>query len=256
MAAALKLTGSPTSGLAGVKEKAASGGAFTVTERVVVAGAPSASVTRRLTVRVPALENECPTSRPSASVLPLPSKSQSKPLSGIASSSVVAPASNVAVCPMLGRAGEKRKDGFGGVFRALTVTLRVVLVERPPESVTCSRTVLMPELANAWSASSPVASMDPLLSKSQPNAPLGSDPPSSDPDASKLTVSPISGPVGEKTKDAVGGALTVTVWETVSATPRMSVTRSDTVRDPDGYDAVGVMPSASSNWPSPSKSHA
>ena len=55
---ALRLTGVAQSGLAGVKPKAAPGGAFTVRERVVVADAPAASVTRRPTVRLPALENE------------------------------------------------------------------------------------------------------------------------------------------------------------------------------------------------------
>ena len=99
--------------------------------------------------------------------------------------------------------------------------------------------------------------MDPLLSKSQPNDAArqrrGRRP---TPEPSKLTVCPTSGAAGEKVKDAEGGALTVTVWETVSGTPSTSVTLSDTVLEPDAYENVGVTPSASSNWPSPSRSHA
>ncbi len=68
--------------------------------------------------------------------------------------------------PTFGRDGENTKDGTGGVFSAATVTVRVVLVERPPESVTVSFTVREPAEANGWLTCSPVASVEPLLSKS------------------------------------------------------------------------------------------
>ena len=159
--------------------------------------------------------------------------------------------------PTLGRAGENTKDGTGGVFSAPTVTFRVVLVERPPESVTVSRTVCEPAVANGgsparrWRRSSRCCRSPTRRRRSAARGRRPSRP------RRRLTVWPTSGEAGEKSNEAVGGALTVTVCETVSGTPSASVTRSETVRAPaEGYELLGVMPSASSNCPSLSKSQA
>ena len=247
MAAALKLTGSPTSGFGG---REGEGGVRAGRSRSRSAWWWRRRRQRRSragpTVRAPALENEwldlTSLGVGAAVAVEVPVEAV------VRDRLVVGGGAGVEAWPSgrcWGGTGEKTKDGYRrGVQRGSRSRCGSCWSRGRPESVTCSRTVLMPAVANAWSASlagrvdGAVVVEVPARTRRSPATRS-----SPDPDASKPTVSPTSGAVGEKSKDAVGGALTVTVWETVSATPSdVGDAQRHRPRAATGTSAVGVMP--------------
>ena len=151
----------------------------------------------------------------------------------------------------------KLKAAEGARF---TGTLTVTGPAAPSASVTRRVTDFAPEVANVVVGDTPVASVktpSPLKSQLYAFAGIGSS--SVEVDALGVTVAPGLGRAGVNVARATGVAFasTVTLCEIAADTPSESMTWRAIVLAPAvANEVVAVMPVASSNCPSPSRSHA
>jgi hypothetical protein len=161
---------------------------------------------------------------------------------------------SVTVCPGTGEAGDWPTDAVGGAW---TVTRRSAVSVFPRLSVTRRPTVYVPAAGNDLAAAVAVPSSNaPSSSRSHACDAIVAPGPAVDVEA-RVTACPGTGEAGDWPIDAAGGACTLTCLLAVAALPRLSVTRSRTVKAPvvaNDLFADAAVPS--SNAPSLSRSHA
>src|SRR3954451_17006333 len=207
--------------------KAATGARFaTVTVCDTLFVAPSSSVTCRRTVYVPALANVFET----LAVVPssnAPSLSRSQACDAMKPSGSTEVEVNATESAVVGDAGVEPKAAVGARFE--TVTVFDTAFVPPSLSVTCKRTVYVPDLATVLDAVLDVpSSKAPSLSRS--HACDAIVPSGSVEVELKLTAEPLTGAAGVTVNEATGERFaTVMVLLATLVAPRSSVTCSRTV---------------------------